>query len=406
MITVRRRPDVFDPNFAIWLQKDPADPSNAEYNWIHSPHSDYLVGLNVDDTDELLGFGAGSDFQTLFPSEIDNWEPVASSHIQGVIVLLSPTPSSGLRKWEPHHIPTRAFIQNWRSAVVCVALLRRYFGAKLSLGSSYTTFGSNGGWGQVLGCSTGAARIRGCLRILHLLSGAIPAMQADLTHSFSTMHSNTFRWSRAHWLAAPGVLTRSDHHRYMGCTSTQTLLQAAAHMPTLFLSPVFRPAVRLAPDDQQRIDFLGQYGGDKLDHLEGFRSARLVYVRLLRPYCSCSADILAVQRGQQFQTMISKPPERRRYTMGTFHVVGYKWWGTRQFKRTGQLGPLDRRDNPYDGVAGIMATGRCMGLWNGGEQTNYGSFQSCNRRQFGRLPSPAWLHSPEIISGIPDLRQT
>ena len=51
-------PDFWDPNYAEWLRSELKYGSWA-IKWIHGPHNDYLLGLVVDETDRLFGFGAG-----------------------------------------------------------------------------------------------------------------------------------------------------------------------------------------------------------------------------------------------------------------------------------------------------------------------------------------------------------
>jgi hypothetical protein len=78
-------PDIWDPNLALWLQKTLTDPNNGEYQVIHSPHSDYLIGINVDQTDTMYGFGSGADFGT------DH----THTHLGWVVLATSPTQTSG-----------------------------------------------------------------------------------------------------------------------------------------------------------------------------------------------------------------------------------------------------------------------------------------------------------------------
>ena len=375
-------PDVFDPNFAIWLQKDLADPSNAEYNWIHSPHSDYLVGLNVDDTDELLGFGAGSDFQTLTNGNLDNGTGRQQPHLGWIVLVTSPTQSSGLDangnpiSYSDTSVYSKLALGSW--------LASRYSGDISALnsawGSSYTTFGSNGGWGVGTGLLDEDGTHSWVPQDPYLLSGATPAMQADLDAFLLYYAQQYFSMVKgALAVAAPGVL-------YMGPTTIGTwgapprrqFLQAAAQYADVISLTSIPTGCTACSDDQQRIDFLGQYGGDKPWIIwEGFFAQPDSYMSVYSaPDTSFPQTSSQSQRGQQFQTMISKLLNAADTPTGTFHVVGYKWWELYDNRgEQANWGLLTRRDNPYDGVAGIMATGvDAWGYATGGEQTNYGSF--------------------------------
>ena len=112
-------------------------------------HSDYLVGLNVDDLDELNGFGAGADFPTLtngYPdSGIGRWHP----HLGWIVLVTAPTQSSGTDangnpiSYSDTTVYSKLALSNW--------LATRYNGNIAALnqawGSTYSMFGSAGGWG-------------------------------------------------------------------------------------------------------------------------------------------------------------------------------------------------------------------------------------------------------------------
>ena len=175
-------PDAFDPNFLLWLQKELADPSSTEYSWIHSAHSDYLIGLNVDDLDQLSGFGAGPDFPTLtdgYPdSGIGRWDP----HLGWIVLVTPPTQSSGFDAngnpitYSDTTVYSKLALSNWLSTRynASIAALNQAWG------STYTTFGSAGGWGAGSGVLDEDGTHSWVPNDPYKLSGATAAMQTDL----------------------------------------------------------------------------------------------------------------------------------------------------------------------------------------------------------------------------------
>ena len=135
-------PDVFDPNFGKWLAGDLADYQNIEYSWIRSSHSDYLIGFNVDDTDELNGFGAGADFPAL--SNGEETAGFAHPHLGWIVLCTSPTQSSGIDA--NGNAVTYSDTTVYSKQAFANFISSRYGGSITALnsawGSSYTSFGS------------------------------------------------------------------------------------------------------------------------------------------------------------------------------------------------------------------------------------------------------------------------
>jgi hypothetical protein len=375
-------PDVFDPNFSIWLQKDLADPGNAEYNWIRSVHSDYLVGLNVDDLDELNGFGAGADFPTLtngYPdSGIGRWHP----HLGWIVLVTAPTQSSGTDangnpiSYSDTTVYSKLALSNW--------LATRYNGNIAALnqawGSTYSVFGSAGGWGTGSGVLDENGTHSWVPRDPYRLSGGTPAMQADLD-AFLLYHAQRYFSEIKSTLqaAAPGVL-------YLGPTSLGTwgtparrqILQAAAQSVDVIVLPSIPTQCIACTDDQQRVDFVAQYGGNKpWMNWEGFFAQPDSYMSVYAaPDTSIPQSSTQGMRGQLFTSMVSGLLNSTDSSTGTYHFVGYKWWELYDNRgEQANWGLLTRRDNPYDGVGAVVATGvDAWGFATGGEQANYGNF--------------------------------
>ncbi len=375
-------PDVFDPNFSLWLQKSLADPTTIEYNWIHSTHSDYLIGFNVDDLDELSGFGAGADFPTVtngYPdSGIGRWHP----HLAWIVLVTRPTQSSGIDangnpiSYSDTTVYSKQALSQW--------LTTRYSGNITSLnlawGSAYTTFGSAGGWGGGSGVLDEDGTHDWVPKDPYKLGGATSAMQADLDafllyyarQYFSTIKSTL-------QAAAPGVL-------YLGPTTLGTwgaparrqILQAAAQSLDVIVLPSIPTGCISCTDDQQRVDFVAQYGGNKpWMNWEGFFGQPDSYMSVYSaPDTSDPQNSTQDLRGQLFTSMVNGMIRSADSATGTHHFVGYKWWELYDNRgEQANWGLLTRRDNPYDGAADVSAPGAdAWGYATGGEHVNYGNF--------------------------------
>lgn len=374
--------DSWDPNFLQWIQKTLADKTNPVYQWIHSPHSDFLLGLNVDDTDELMGFGAGSDFPTLTNGKVDSGTGRQEPHLGWIILVTPPTQSSGKDangssiSYKDTVVYSKVALGNW--------LQTRYSGSISALnsawGSDYTSFGSSGGWGAGSGVLDEDGSHSWIPRDPYQLSDANSAVKKDLddfllyhaSHYFSIIKSalNT---------AAPGVL-------YLGPTSLgawgdpprQQVLQAAAQsVDVISISPA--PTLCLnCTDDQARIDFISRYGGDKpWIEWEGFFAQSDSYMSVY-PAPDTAMPQAADQdaRGVEFQKMMTSLWQTKDSSTSTFHVVGYKWWELYDNRgEKANWGLLTRRDNAYDGRETVTSfLTDALGLLVGGEQKKYGDF--------------------------------
>ncbi len=370
-------PDALDPNFLLWLQKDLADPANVEYSWLHSPHSDYLIGLNVDDIDELEGFGAGPDFPTvangLPDGSIGRWHP----HLGWIILVTPARQSSGYDangnyiSYSDTTVYSKLGLSNWLQA--------RYgniSALNLAWGSAYTTFGSAGGSGLLDENGTHSWVPTDPFR----LSGATAAMQSDLDAFLLYYAQQYFSEIKSALRAvAPWVL-------YLGPTSLgswgtpprRQILQGAAPYEDIYVLGSVPSECRPCGDDQQRVDFVSEYGGNKpWMNWEGFFGQPDSYMSVYpTPTVPFPYTANQSQRGALFATMVSDMLNSADSQTGTHHFVGYKWW--RLYDDRGQQanwGLLTRRDNPYDGVSAVVAPGMdAWGYTTGGEQANYGNF--------------------------------
>lgn len=378
--TRRASGDVFDPNFAKWLAGDLADYTTAEYNWIHSPHSDYLIGINADDTDEHFGFGPGTDFEALVDGELVTG--MAHIHLGWLVWVTAPTQSSGIDAdgSSISYSDTTVYSKQAFSS-----FMSSRYGGNISLlnsawKSNYTTFGSSGGWGSGTGLLDENGTHSWVPKDPYALTGASSAMVADLNafllydaqQYFSVIKSAINK-------AAPGVM-------YLGPTNIggwgapprAQILQAAGQYLNVFAISSIPTGCLSCTDDQARVDFIAKNGGNKpwINWVGFFGQPDSYMSPYSAPIDSFPLTSTQALRGQQFQTMVTEQLNAKDSANSIYHLVGYKWW--QYYDDRGEeanWGLTTRRDNGYDGAASVVDGGKdSWGYPTGGEKVNYGDF--------------------------------
>jgi putative Ig domain-containing protein len=123
--------DYYDSNFSTFFANQLAqDPLTAAIKT--SPYKQYLIGMNVDDGDEMYGFGYGPDFRSSY----------SNSHLGWLVLTISPLQSANSSK---------GFVYS-DTTVYSKKALRDQLAAEYGTidalnsawGSSYTTFDSSG----------------------------------------------------------------------------------------------------------------------------------------------------------------------------------------------------------------------------------------------------------------------
>lgn len=378
--------DVFDPNLAQWLHGDLQDYQNGEYYWTRSSHSDYLIGINVDETDEMFGFGAGPDFKGFINGQPDDFSHV---HMGWIVLVTPPTQTSGVdANGNPidYTSDPRGSTTVYSKQALSDWLAARYNGditlLNLAWGSAYTTFGSNGGWGSGDGLlDEDGATHSWVPRDFTRLSDATPNVQRDLDDFllfFAQQYFSTIRGVLQ--TEAPGVMYLGPSNiGSWGAPARRQILQAASqYVDVIHISPIPTQCVSCT-DDQARIDFVAQWGGDKpWVNWETITAQNDSYMSPF-PIPATSVPDAGTQamRGQRYQTMIQQLMDAKD-SSGIHHTVGFKWW--QYYDGRGQQanwGLVTLRDNAYDGTSAIIAPGvDAWGYSTGGEQANYGDFIS------------------------------
>jgi len=377
-------PDPWDPNFGMWLdgwlQHD-----YAGSQWINGPNNSYLIGFNVDDTDTLEGFGAGSDFKTVANGVASGGRE--QPHL-GWIVLVTPPTQSQNSEFGVTYTDTTVYAKQalgnfLQTRYTTIAALNAAWG------SGYTTFGSAGGWGVGTGLLDEDGTHSWTPKDYTGLSDANAAVKKDLDDFL-------FAHAQKYFSVIKSVLNaRAPGRLYLGPTTLSSwgspprkqILQAAAGYIDVFSSSTIPSGVS---DDQQRVDFIAQYLGDKpWLEWEGFVANPDSYW-----YQSPASDEVQPQSSTQAQRAqvysgMTNLLVNTRTSAGAYPVVGFKWW---QFvDNRGELmnwGLVTRRDNEYDGMAAVVATATDQwGFPTGGETNSYGNFLSTvQNSNLGILP--------------------
>ncbi len=384
-------PDVWDPNFKSWLDGF-LQHEVAATQWINGPNNSFVIGFNVDDADDLFGFGAGPDFTT-----IANGQPGGGReqvHL-GWIALVTPPTQTANQGLSQSYSDTTVYTKKQFAAF----LQQRYTSVaalNAAWGAEYTSLGTSGGWGTGTGLLDEDGRNSWVPRDSTRLNDATAAMRKDLD-DFLFLHAQQY-----FSVIKASLSTYAPGRLYLGPTTLGTwgtparkqVLQAAAPYIDVYMAPSIPAGVA---DDQQRIDFVFQNVGDKpWLQWEGFAGQPDSYMDAfpasdtVQPQSSSQA-----QRGQTFVSMINLLTGAHT-TSGVYPVVGYKWW--QLIDNRGERmnwGLVTRRDNEYDGVASAVNISLDLfGFKIGGEVRNYGDFissvRSANQGVMPFLLSKSW----------------
>ena len=173
-------------------------------------------------------------------------------------------------------------------------------------------------------------------------------------------------------------LPGADQPGGRGAPPRAQILQAAGQYVDVLAISSIPTGCLSCTDDQAKIDFVSQNGGDKpWINWEGFFAQPDSYMSVYSaPQTSYPQSTVQSARGQLFQTMVSQNLTAADTATGSHHIVGYKWW--QFYDNRGEQanwGLVTRRDNGYDGAASVTGAGMdSWGFTTGGEQTNYGDF--------------------------------
>jgi hypothetical protein len=357
-------PDVFDPNFDAfanaWMQRQVKDPY-----WGGLP-SPWVVGITIDETDDLLGFGPGPEIRAarLHP------------HIGWFAIAAAPTkPSSP--KWRVSYADPKVYTK-----YALRDFLQAKYGAMAALntawGSNYTSWDSAGGYGVGTGLLDENGRHITWLGSAEgTLQGAASVVVADLD-AFLYQYAKQYFAVTTHWVRkyAPNQLAFSPASlNGWGGLTRKPILQAAGQYVDVLNAGV---------GSQTVLEKTAQYAGDKpVVPWEGY---------VANPDSGLSAypnpppsDSLALalsfkrqhERGQNYAKRLNFLLSATT-SAGVAPIVGLKFWGwTDSWGEKLNWGLVSLKDNAYDGKEAVVAPGTDpWGYRTGAEMRDYGDLIS------------------------------
>jgi hypothetical protein len=387
--------DYFDPNFGtcvsnvlkndafgLQLSLDPHGYGNPKY-------SDYLVYITMDESDQTGFLDQGPDFAT---SDVANTGSInggisAAAHAAWITLVTAPTQTSNssLNLTYPN---TTVYSKHELSK----RLAARYGGSLVSLnaawGSNYTSFASAGGWGHGTGLldedGTCPSKVSGrtCwVGDAYTLAGETAAMQSDLSGFYAHYLDQYFSVLTTEFHTnAPGILLQSQMGGWGAPPRKEALNEAAKYvdLPIMGTTP---PWICLkCTDVQARVDFTARHLGDRpWINWVGFYalpdSAESAYATRHSAYTT------QAKRGAGYQEMIIAFANAKDTATGSYHIVGFDWWGMFDMdSQHANWGLITPNDNPYDGKSATIngIDGKHgkdnWGYPTGGETANYGNF--------------------------------
>jgi hypothetical protein len=359
-------PDVYDPNFDIFVNNTMAAAVADRYGIGGIFASPWLIGYAADDSDYLFGTGAGPDL------------PVPDGSIHPHIGWLSlaampakPTKSGhGVPYKDPTVFSKKELIKFLRARYKDdIAALNKAWG------SNYSLFDSDGGWGSGRGLADENGKHTAWLGTRDAtLEGASRGVKADLDdflYQWATQYYKTTSTRiRQH---APGLLVFSqvslNNH---GGISRKGVLQAAAENCDVLNASVWT---------QQVLDLMASWIGDKpVIPWEGqVANPDSALHEHPNPYLSGIGKWnTQAERGAGYAARIDFLSNATVTATGNQPIAGFKFWSL--IDHSGEKinwGLVSLRDNAYDGKEAVIAIGvDPWGFKTGGEARNYGDFIS------------------------------
>lgn len=210
------------------------------------------------------------------------------------------------------------------------------------------------------------------------LTGGTPEMMADLDHFLFQYASQYFATMKAE------LATYYPGHLYAGPTSLGSW-SAPARKPVLQAASQYLDMLRIdqldpmqtGADWADRMNFIAKWGGDKPWTIWAGATANPDSALANDPRnCTSTRFQTQQERGQWYQSLIRSFASPA--ADGIHHFVGVNFWSLLDHRaECANWGLMTRRDNPYDGVSAVMATGTdAWGYPTGGEAADYGDFIS------------------------------
>ncbi len=347
-------PDVFDPNFEryadAWIKK-------IDRQVLTSP---WLIGIAIDDADNVVGFGPGPEVLT----------PRIHPHIAWLVLATNFQQSANKRLEVTYADPKvyskyalRDFLRNKYATVA---------GLNAAWGASYTSWDSDGGWPSGKGFLDESGRSPWAGNDFDRLTKATPRVRADLDEFL-------YQYARRYFSALAAPLRKQ---------APQTL--------------VFGPATLNGWGGLTRRQIL-KAAGESLDVIQAGMSSQHVLELTLKytgdvPIVTWEGTVAnrdsALWRYPDAEGTLKNQQERgRNYTdktallfgattaSGVKPVVGLKFWAWNDsWGEKMNWGLVSFLDNAYDGQEAVRAKRLDpFGFSTGGEERDYGDFTTSVR---------------------------
>jgi len=359
-------PDFFDPKFNEYV-KGRVGGTLADGFWSGTLTSPWVIGVSMDDTDYLYGFGPGP--------EIPAPDGAIHSHIGWIVLCTNPERSSSRR-----YSVTYKDAKVYSKYALRDFLFAKYQGSINALnaawGSDYTTFDSAGGYGTGAGLLDENGRHTAWLgstdgNVTHASTGVTADLDAFLyqfaARYFSVVASNLRKYVHGVLIFSPNCL--NGH----GGLTRGPILKAAGEY-----CDVIQAGIR----DQRILDLTVHYAGDKpISTWEGWpANPDSSLWRYPNPGLGQGNTFRTqAERGTNYTTRVNFLFKAN--SSGAYPVVGIKWWEyIDNWGEKSNWGLVDFLDNAYDGRQSTIAPSTDMwGFPRGGDEHNYGDFLSAVR---------------------------
>jgi hypothetical protein len=350
-------PDFFDPNFESYVDGWMRNDDGLMYGNIGNP---WMLGIAMDDADNLFGFGPGPELPA----------PRMHPHLGWIVLVTNFQQASSpwVASYSDRKVYSKYALRDFLAAKYgTVAALNA------SWGSSYTTFDSAGGWGVGSGLLDENGRHAWVGRWHDDAATATAGLQADLgeflyRHAqryFTVMAAKMRQYAPQHLVFGPAAL-----NGWNGLTRKEILRAAGESVDV----------VQSAIGSQQALVLTAGYVGSKpLVTWDSFvANPDSALWRYPQPEELPGWPRLATtqaERGQRYADKLKflfevATPE------GVHPVAGIKLWSwTDSWGEKVNFGLVSLSDNAYDGREAIVSPGTDPWGWPiGGEEKNYGDF--------------------------------
>lgn len=354
-------PDVFDPNFGLWIEGAlNHDPAAREA--LAPSAQTWLIGITCDDTDSLNGYGPGPQTPGMngavaphlgWITLVTNFEQTANTRVRVV------------QTYNDRKVYTKYALRDWlRDRYGTISALNSAWGAE------YTSWDTDGGWGRGSGFLDEDGRHPWVGTDWKSLKTAAPKAKMDLDewlYVLATKHLSTCREQIRKY--APNVL-------FMGPTVMNThwgvtrapILKAYGEQADL-ISISWR-------DNQNYLDLTATLVGDK--PLITWNGSPANADSALWRYKSGAPTDPSTQseRGRLYQYWLQRQFSAAVSATGNHPFVGFRWWefGDNWSERL-NWGLVTSLDNAYDGKEAKRDNGKDQwGFRTGGEDRDYGDF--------------------------------